>query len=814
MIQSLLQDLRYGIRQARRSPGFTLVATLTLALGIGAITTVFTWANAILFNPWPHVSHTGEIVSLDATVHGSTGYSLNYSEYQYLRAHARSFSGMTAHELLPVDLARAEARPETFWAGVVSSNYFNFLGMAPELGRFFTTHDDRAYGSDPEVVISHAMWHSRFHGDPAILLQTIQLNHQSFTVIGVAPEAFAGIYGGMAQSLWVPLSMLPALTGAHAPLDKGFGLQAMARLRPGIQEEEGAAELRTLARQYAAEQKSPKYNGWDLNLSNIAHMSRGIYGIVGEAMPILLGAAALLLLLVCANVAGLLMQRGTRRAREIAIRTVLGASRGRIARRLLAETAVLAFVGGLLGWLASVALSRTVYVLLPQFGIPLLFNLRPDWRIFLFAMAVTGLVVLGSGLLPARQALKMSQTQTLHEGAISVLGTREGWKRTALLSVQLGICFIVLICCGLLLRTLVNVMHRDPGFDTQNTLVASLDLARAGYSADKGLQLQRALLERLRDTPAIESATLTTFVPMGRSGGGNTRQLAIEGYQPTKDESLSIVTDTVGPDYFRTLRIPLIQGREFLPQDDATSAAVAVVNEDMAHQYWPRGNALGSRIQVGKRWVEVVGISRHNVYRDAAYDDPSPVLYVPLLQDYDGGVSVVVRSKTSAYGVLPAVQQAVASLDNTLPLNNIESLSEHVQTSYFGQRMPAEMIGVYAICSLLVALLGIYAAMAYAVTERTKEFALRVALGAEKSHVFGLVLRSGVQAALGGLLVGCVGGFFAVRVLKSVLYGVSPFDPVSAIAAAVLLVTAALGAALLPARAATRVHPMEALRSE
>jgi len=815
-MRSVLQDLKFALRQLRRAPIFTLVAIVTLALGIGAITTVFTWGNAILFNPWPHVRSARDIRAVSATVHTGGGYSLNYAEYQYLATHWQSFSAMTAHEILPVDLAASGDRPQTLWAGIVSSNYFDVLGMQPELGRFFTVHDDRAYGSRPEVVLSDDLWHTNFRGDPAILGRTIRLNHHAFTVVGIAMPGFVGIYGGMAQSMWLAFSNLPVVGDAGTdPLGQGhFGMQVAARLRPGVREEQASAELHALARQFAAAQQGTKYRGWDLNLNDTAHLPRGLYSMVGEAMPLLVGAAVLLLVLVCANVAGLLIQRGMRQRREIAIRTSLGASRGRVVRHLLTETAVLAILGGVLGWLASLSLSRTLYLLLPQFGMPLDFNLHPDFRVFLFAMGVTCAVVVASGLLPARQAIRVSQVQALHDGAVSVLGASGGRKRTVLLSLQLGIGFIVLLCCGLLLRTLINVMQRDPGFDTHRTLVAALDLTRAGYTSPKGLQFESALLERLRAAPGVDDAALTTYVPMGNWGGGHTREVAIEGYVPAKDESLALVTDAIGPDYFRTLRIPLLQGREFTSQDDASAAPVLIVNEDMARQYWPKGNALGGRVQVGGVWCEVVGISRHNIYRYAADDGRDPVLYIPLLQHYNGEVNLVVRAKTSAYGILPDVQQAVASIDSTLPLGKIESLAEHVDASYFGQRIPVEMISAYAVCSLLVALLGVYAAMAYAVAERYKEFALRVALGAEKSHVFVQVLRSGMQVIVGGLLMGAVGAFFAVRMLKSALYGISPFDPISAIAALILLVVSALGATVWPARNATRVDPMRALRSE
>jgi predicted permease len=813
----MLQDLRFALRQLKRNPAFTALAILTLAVGIAAVTTVFTWANAVLFNPWPQVQRASEIRSLAARIDAGGGYSLHYDQLLYVREHHHGFIDATAHEMFPVDLASTGSRPERYWSGIVAGNYFQMLGVTPVLGRGFTPHDDRAYGSAPEVVISYDLWRSRFHGDPSILGRAISVNRQPLTIVGVAPESFVGIYGGMAQSLWLPFSELAALTdGKPDPLMNGYGLQVMARMRPGVSDQQASAELHNVAQQFAAQKNSSYYKKWDLLMSDPGHMSRGLYGSISEVIPILFGAAGLLLVLVYANVAVLLIQRSSRRTRELAVRTSLGASRSRLLRQLVTETAVIAVLAGVTGWLASIALSRTMYALLPKADVSFVFNFQPDLRILAFALGLTAVTVLACGLFPARQVLKFSQSAALHDGAISVVGSRSRGRRNALLSLQLALCFVVLVACGLLTRTLWNVVHRDPGFATDNTLAASIDLKRAGYTEEKGLAFQRALLERLRSLPDVNSISLTSYVPMGMSGGGNVRDIAVAGYEPSKDESMSIVVDSVGPDFFKTLRIPILQGREFNDRDMDTAPCVAVVNQSMASKYWPRsgGNIVGSQIQVGKRSCEVVGVNRNIIYRSATYDSGDPVVYLSILQDYQGWFSIVMRGAASVQNLLPELDREVSALDGTLPINDIETLHDHVQTSYSDAKAPAELIGVYGICSLLVATLGVYAGLAYSVVERTKEFALRVALGAERKRIFSMILGESGRIALGGIAVGAIGAFFAVRVMKSLLYGVSPFDPFSATAAMLLLAVTAGVAAWLPARRAASIEPMQALRSE
>lgn len=811
----MLQDLRFALRQLKHNRGFSALAILTLALGIAAVTTVFTWANAVLFNPWPRVKRASEIRSLAARIDTGGGYSLHYDQLLYVRDHHHGFADAIGHEMFAVDLASTGTRPERYWSGIVTSNYFPMLGVTPILGRGFTPHDNRAYGSAPEVVISYDLWRSRFRGDPGVLGRTISVNRQPLTIVGIAPESFVGIYGGMLQSLWVPFSELPALTdGKPDPLMNGYGLQVMTRMRPGVTDQQASAELHNVAQQFAAQKNSAFYKNWDLLMSDPGHMSRGLYGSISEVIPILFGAAGLLLVLVYANVAVLLIQRSSRRTRELAVRTSLGASGSRLLGQLLTETAVIAVLAGVTGWLASIALSRTMYALLPKADVSFAFNFQPDLRILAFALGLTAITVLACGLLPARQVLKFSQTAALHDGATAVLGSRSRTRRNVLLSLQLALCFVVLVACGLLTRTLWNVVHRDPGFSTDNTLVASMDLKRAGYSEEKGLAFQRVLLERLRSLPDVSSVSVTSYVPMGMSGGGNVRDIAVAGYEPAKDESMSIVVDSVGPEYFKTLRIPILEGREFNDRDTGAAPCVAIVNQSMARKYWPKDNVVGSQIEVGKRACEVVGVNRNIIYRSVTYDNGDPVVYLSMLEDYQGWFSIVMRGTASVQNLLPELDREVSALDSTLPINDIETLDDHVQTSYSDAKAPAELIGVYGICSLLVATLGVYAGLAYSVVERTKEFALRVALGAERQRIFSMVLHESGRIALGGIVVGAIGAFFAVRIIKSLLYGVSPFDPFSAAAALLLLAVTAGFAAWLPARRAASIEPMQALRSE
>ena len=821
LLQNSGRNLRYAVRQLRNSPGFALTAVLTLALGIGALTTVATWTNAVLYNPWPHVVAPRALRFVSATVLGGNGYSVHYDQYRYVREQGHSFENAAAFEVNFVDLTQQGVQPEVVTAGIVSSNYFQLLGLKPQAGRFFQANaDDRAYGANDEIVLSNALWRSRFNADPNMVGRTVSVNRHAFTVIGIAPDGFAGIYGGMAESAWLPLSSLRELS-ADAPPDplsgNCFGLQVVVRLRPGVKDAAAAAELHTLARTFASQQHNDKYNGWDLNLNDAAHFQRGLFSVVGEELPILFGASILLMLLVCINIASLLGHHAARRRREVAIRTVLGATPATIAAQVLAETGLLAAMGALAGWGASGAMSKALYVLLPNFGMPLAFNLHSDTRILLFVAALAAVVTVACGMYPVRQALRVSQNEAMHEGGAAVAGgSRNRLGQRMLLGLQLGICFVVLVCAGLLTRTALNIFNRDTGFDRNNCLTAFIELSRAGYSQERARAFQAALLDRLRDAPGVASATLTTHLPMGDWGSGNTRNFSIPGYVPAKGEEMAVVTDFEGPDFFRTMRIPLLQGRDFAVSDNDKSADVAIVNESMAQRYWPRGGAIGSSVTVDKLPRRIVGVVRDYAYHTPDMTEPDPVLFLPLAQGSPGYpyVMVALRSRTNSSAVAAQLREAVAGLDSALPLENVRTLKEVTGEQYQMSRIPAELIGVYALSSVLVAMMGLYAVMAYSVIERYREFALRIALGSTRAGIFRLVMGGiGVTAAI-GLVSGAVGSVAAVRLLRAMLFGVTPFDPISYCAAAACLLITVFLSVLAPARRAASIEPMQALRTE
>ena len=818
-LENLWQDLRFAFRQLRKSPGFTLTAVLTLALGIGALTTVATWTNAVLYNPWPHVNAPRELRFIDATVLGNDGYSVHYDNYQFLRDSGRSWKDAIAFSQAQVNLTQRGTQAQAITAGVVSSNYFQFLGLAPQSGSFFPPQsNDRAYGSNDEIVLSDALWRDRFNADLTVVGRAISINRHAFTVIGIAPKEFGGIFGGVAEAAWIPLSGLRDLSTDSPPdplFKSHYGLQVAVRLRPGVRDASASAELHALARAFALQESDGNLSRWGLNLRDAAHFERGLFNMIGSQLPILMGASVLLMVLVCINIASLLGQHAARRRREVAIRTALGATPARIAAQVLAETGFLALAGALAGWAASTGMARGLYVLLPNFGVPLAFNLHSDTRILLFVTAVAVAVTLACGIYPVRQSLRVSQNEALHEGGAAVAGgSRNKFGRRILLGLQLGLCFIVLVCCGLLTRTALNIVDRATGFDRANCLTASVALSRSGYTEQRGLAFQAALLDRLRSTPGVASATLTSHLPMGDDGSGNTRGFSVPGYIAAKGEEMEVITDFEGPDFFHIMGIGMRQGREFETHDNAKSSTVAVVNESMAHRYWPKGDAIGSTVIVDERPRRIVGVVRDYAYADPANTDPTPVLFLPLAQNYSSDVILALRPRTTPSAITAQLRDAVAGLDGALPLENVRTLEEVTGARYQMSRIPAELLSVYAISSVLVAILGLYAVMAYVVIERHREFALRIALGSTRAAVFRLVLSGSAWTALIGLVVGGAGSIAAVRMVRSLLFGVAPFDPISYGAAAVCLLLTVFLAGVAPARRAAAIEPMRALRTE
>lgn len=818
LIQGAIRDLRYALRQLRKSPGFTLAAILTLAVGIGALTTVATWTNAVMYSPWPHVAAPRQIRFISARVATGNGYSVHYDQYRFVREQARSYQDGAAFELETVNLTAPGTAPQALHAGLVSSSYFRALGVQPQRGRFFAPDtSDTAFGANDEIVLSDRLWRDQFNADPGLVGRPISVNHRAFTVIGIAPADFYGIYGGLAEAAWVPLSSLRDLS-VDAPPDPlaHHGLQMLVRLRPGVTDAAASAELRTLVKSFVQQNPNQNLQQWGLDLDDSAHMQKGFFGGIGEQLPVLYGASILLMLLVCINIVSLLGQHAMRRRREVAIRTALGARAGRIAAQVLTETALLGMAGGLAGWAMSTVLARAVYVLMPNIGIPLVFNLRTDPRILLFVFAVILAVTLGCGLFPMRQWFRISQSEALHAGGAAVAGrTQNRLGPRILLGAQLGICFVVLVCCGLFTRTAINIFNRVPGFNRFNVLTAGVDLRRSGYTQARAYAFQTTLLDRLRSAPGVAGVTLTSHLPMGDEGAGNAQEFGVPGYVPRKGEDMSVVTDIEGPDFFRTLGIPLIAGRDFAGSDHREAPRVAIINQAMASRFWPQGDAIGHSVEVAQQKWQIVGIIGDYIYHSPQITDKDPLLFLPLEQyGLSTYTNIAIRAKSSTESVTGQLRRAVTALDPSLPLENVRSLEDVSGDQYQFTRIPAQLLGVYALASLLVAMAGLYAVMSYSVIERYRELALRMALGSTRTEIFRLVLGGSAAIAGYGLVAGGIVSIAAVRLVRSMLFGVAAFDPVSYFAAAALLLLTALFSGLVPARRAASIEPMQALRTE
>jgi predicted permease len=465
---------------------------------------------------------------------------------------------------------------------------------------------------------------------------------------------------------------------------------------------------------------------------------------------------------------------------------------------------------------ASALMSRSLYMLLSSFGPELAFNLHTDLRIVLFVAAIVLGVTLVCGMLPMRQSLRSSQGEALHRGSTSVAGVSgRRLGRRILLGLQLAICFVVLVCCGLLTRTALNTLHRDPGFNRANCLTAEVDFARSGYKGEQAQAFRGALLERLRALPGVTGATFTSHLPMGDNGSGNTQEFGVPGYVPGKNEDMEVVTDFEGPDFFRTMGIAIDRGRDFSAGDTANSTPVAIVNEAMARRYWPNGDAIGHSIEFRKKPWQVVAVVPNYAYHDPQDTDPSPVLYLPMAQTGFASYTIVaVRSRGDASALTPLLRREVSRLDGALPLEEVRTLEDVSNAMYLFSRIPAELLGVYALSSLLVAMMGLYAVIAFTVVERHREFGLRMALGSTRAAIFRLVLAGSASIAAIGLVTGGAASIAAVRLLRSMLFGVAPFDLMSFGAAAVVLLLALLAAGFVPARRAASIEPMQALRTE
>lgn len=816
------QDVRYAIRMLIKTPGFALVAFLAIALGIGVNATIFGIINTLLLRPLAagDSDRLVRVFTADPRFPGvqATSY-LNFADYA---KQSQSFTGISGYAFAGAGFTRGGETRNALGL-VVTGNYFDLLEVKPVLGRTFLPEEDTTPNGHPVAVLGHKFW-KELGGDTGIVGTAITLNGRAFTVIGVAPSHFIGVDVGIAPDFWIPMAMhawVPPVSEEWFQNRRALFLSIVARLKPGVTISQGQAELQTIARRL--EQAYP-----DVNKDRTvkvrgaeAAKAQGLGGIGNESLAanvsvLLLAAAGSILLIVCANVANLLLARAATRQREMAIRLALGAGRGRIVRQLLTESVLLALIGGLGGVVLAYWLGDVLLSLLPPFPVPLALDPKPDTRVLLAALGLALISGIIFGLAPALQTVRWDLTRGLGERAASAVGGISRWNlRNLLVIAQIAVSLLLLISSGLFLKGFRTAQSIDPGFRTQNLAITTIDPTHAGYEKTAATQLARNILDQLRRNPQVVDAALGEWVPLGL-GGGVSRTIIVEGRDPNAERNRRPANaNSITPAYLDTLGIPLLRGRKLTESDcDRNARRVAVINDAMSRQFWPNEDPVGRRFRfIDSGPIEVVGIARD--FKSVTLgESPTAMVFLPFIEMTDGGITIFVHTAAAPGPMLTEAHRIVRETDSHIPITYEKTVSQHLAFALWPSWMGALLLGSLGALALILASMGVYGVMAYSVSQRTRELGIRIALGAQSGQVIRLVLQQGMLLATIGLLLGLFAAFGSTRLAGSFLYGVNPSDPVIFMAVTVLLAAAAFAACYFPARRALKIDPIIALRFE
>ncbi len=807
-----MNDIRYAIRQLLSSPAFSVVALLTLALGIGVNGALFSIVNSILFRP-PGYADPATLVDVYETSPGFRYSTTSYPNYRDVRDQNSVFSGVALYQLQTLGFSRGD-QTKSVWAEVVSGNYFSVLQVPVAIGRAFDPKEHDVAGAPAVVVLSHGFWTREFGADPRVIGTTVRLNGSPFQVLGVAPPEFRGMVRGLIAEVFVPAAATPRVFPGSTFLEaRGNHNSFMrARLKPGVTPEQAASNLTAVAAALA--KVYPESNDGQTFVvvpTSKVTLNPAVDGAVAGVSLGLLVVPGLVLLIACANLATLFLTRAAGRRREIAVRMALGASRGQVVRQLLAESMVLSIGGGLVGLLICAWLASVLVRFQPPIGIPLSLDVVIDWHVLLF----TGLVAIGTGvvfgLVPALRASRPDLHADLREGSRG--SAARSRLRSGLVAVQLAVSVVLLVGSALSLRGLQGAAAVDMGFAPAGAATLMFDPQQQGFDGPRSQAFIRQLIERLRALPGVVAVTATTRPPLNLNV--NTNVVVAEGAEPTGGHYPEIQRAQVASDYFRTIGATLAAGREFSDHDQADQPQVVVVNEAAAELLWPGRNPLGRRIsgRAPTVWREVVGVVK-NIKVMTVGEKPTPQIFFPLYQSFDSPIVVIARTTGNPATLSATMRSTLKTLDGSMPVMSTGVLSDQVGTALFPARLAAMLLTVLGAAGLAIAAIGLYGIIAQGVVARTRELGIRIALGAPPSAVRRMVLREGMALAAIGLGVGLGLSALASRALATWLYGVSPYDPVAFLAGPAVLAAVAAAASLIPARRATRVDPVTALRAE
>ena len=812
-MQTFFHDLRFGFRMLRRSPGFSVLAILCLTLGIGTNAAVLSWIEGILIRPYPLVAHQDRMFALNATTRGENGYTgLSYPEFLDYEKNSTLFESFIIDKITGTTLSVGD-RAERASGAIVSANYFDALGVKPILGRGFRPEEGQGRNAHPVTVISYRTWKDRYGSDPNIIGRTQYLNGVQHTIIGVAPEKFHGTFIGYFFSFWVPVSMQETfdLPGYKLEDRSARWIEAYAFLKPGVTRQQADAELHAISQRL--EKDYPETNrGRDLSLSPLWKTPFNQAGNMTSTLAITMAVVFFVLLIACANVSNLLLARSLLRRHEMTMRLALGADRRRLIKQLFTEGLILSVIAAV-GGIAVAYCCRNALVLSfpsPAAGIVIDLPGQVDWRVLVASVVICIGATMLFALMPAIHASHVDLSGALKtDGGGVVAGSNRSRLRSALVLVQVSLSFVLVASTGLLLQSLQRMQKTSPGFST-DVIVSGADLVSAGYNLERAKAFDTQLLDRVRAIPAVESATLSRLMPFSYATF-SFASLAIDSYQPAPDEQLNSSYLEVGEDYFKTLGIPIVAGREFQRTDDENAVPVAIVNETMSAKYWPRKDPIGQRVKVKDRWLQIVGVAK-NVNYENKLELPRTFFYVPMRQNFLESNALLIRTRETPGAIRGALVREMQALDPNLAPTAPFRVQEQVDRKGYTQRLAATLIAIFGAMALFLAAIGLYAVMSYSVSQSTRELGLRMALGANARDLLRLVVSRGLQLTAAGIVFGGIAALILTRLMGNLLYKVSPHDPLAFGWALVVITIASLAACFLPAWRATRIDPVQALR--
>ena len=824
------RDVRHAARALRKNPGFALVVVLTLGLGIGANAAIFSLMDQVLLRRLP-VRSPGELILLNGpgAFQGRTfnAMTFSYPMYKDFRDGNEVFTGLMARFPMAMTIVW-QGQAERVSGDLVSGNYFEVLGVRPAAGRLFNAADDRTPGAHPVAVLSHGFWTRRFGGDPSVLGQTLVVNGHPLTVVGVSGRGFQGLDVGNSSDVMVPMMMKPQMTPSWNDLDnrRSRWLNVIGRLKPGVTADQAKVQLDVLYRQINEQEvqqipnasESFRKRFVDKRLE-VLPAGRGLSDLrqqFSTALVVLMCMVGVVLLIACANVANLLLARATSRQKEIALRLALGAGRGRLVRQQLAESLLLATSGAIVGLVLARWTGSLLLAALPGTRAGQSLSAAADWRVVAFTLLLALVTALAFGIVPALHATRSAVTSALKEEAGSVAGGgRQARLRRGLVVGQVALSMLLLAGAGLFARSLYNLRTLDPGFEVESLLTFSIDPSLSGYTEDRTLSLYERMEQELAAVPGVRGVSGSVMGAL--TGNGWSMTVRVDGYAQKEGEDMNPGVDAVGPRYFETMGIPLASGREFTEKDTRGAPRVAIINETMAKYFFNGTNPLGRRFGFGRdaaSTIEIVGVAK-DVRSQGLRDVPPRFIYVPYRQsDELTSLTFYVRAVGDPGAAVGLLRQAVQRLDPNLPLYDVRTMTAQVGESLFVERMVAALSVAFGALATLLAAVGLYGVMSYAVARRTREIGIRMALGAERGRVLWLVLREVAMLAGVGVVAGLVGAFYLTRRVESQLFGLSPNDPATLVGAVLLLLAVALLAGFVPARRATTIDPMVALRTE